>query len=135
METKRSTTYRKTFFKNTHPAIANRYFCTYCGRLLKKKDVTVDHLYPINVAQKSRRLRRKLKRKGITDINDIQNLVPACKKCNSRKGKRMGIWILRGKLGRHKAYWIARYGIRLMAFAIIMIMLLQTLNNAEIIHF
>lgn len=41
-------------------------FCVYCG---KKKKLTIDHVVPID--------------RGGT--NDMDNLVPACKSCNSRK--------------------------------------------------
>lgn len=46
-----------------------------------------------------------LRLNGINDINDTRNLVPACRKCNSRKGANTGIWIIRGLIGRHFGFW------------------------------
>lgn len=108
----RSTGYRKTFFENNEPFIKNRYFCAYCGRLIRKDKVTVDHLYPVGAAKRNINLQRRLKRNGYETINDVKNLVPACKRCNSSKGKKMGIWILRGRVGRHPCIWVIRHGIR-----------------------
>lgn len=116
----RSTDYRKKFFDNNEPFTKNRYFCAYCGRLIRKDKVTVDHLYPVGAAKRNVRLQRKLKRRGINNINDIKNLVPACKRCNSSKGKKMGAWIIRGRLGRHPWLWVVRHILRaviLMAVA------------------
>ena len=109
----RSTGYRKAFFENNEPFIKDRYFCAYCGRLIHKNRVTVDHLYPVGEAKRSIKLQQRLKRKGFDNINDIKNLVPACKRCNSRKGKKMGIWILKGIVGRYPCIWIARHFIRI----------------------
>lgn len=84
--------------------------CVYCGKKLDTYSLTVDHLYPIgyvNGSPKSRRHRERLREKGIRNINQLSNLVPACARCNSRKGKKTGIWILRGKLGSHPWFWPA----------------------------
>jgi len=49
------------------------YRCAYCGRKLKK--LTKDHLIPIS--------------KGDPDnVDSIENIVPACKSCNSRKNNK-----------------------------------------------
>ena len=45
------------------------HMCYYCGKRVKNKKITIDHLYPQNLG-------------GITITN---NLVPACAKCNSEK--------------------------------------------------
>ena len=109
----RSTGYRKTFFQNNLPFVGERYFCAYCGRLIKKEKVTVDHLYPVGAAKRSMKLQKKLKRMGIDNINDAKNLVPACKHCNSKKGRKMGQWIIRGRIGRHPYIWVVRHSIRI----------------------
>lgn len=44
--------------------------CPYCDRDLKRKELTIDHLYP--------------KCRG--GSNEINNLVPSCCKCNQGKG-------------------------------------------------
>ena len=106
----RSADYRKNFFINNPPPILNRYyFCSYCGRLVNKNKITVDHLYPINAVKHDIRLQKKLKRKGMEDINDIKNLLPACKGCNSKKSDRMGLWLLKGKIGRYQNLWYVRH--------------------------
>ena len=73
-------TYKKPEFKRT-PKIQNAVWkktggrCTYCNCDLlpagrEKNSFTIDHVYPV--------------RFGGTD--DIDNLVPACFSCNSKKG-------------------------------------------------
>ncbi len=44
----------KKFFDENPPIFKNYYICAYCGRILKKKDVTVDHIISIRKAQKSK---------------------------------------------------------------------------------
>ena len=39
-------------------------------------------------------------------VNDIRNLAPACRDCNSKKSDKMGLWVIRGWLGKYKLYWI-----------------------------
>lgn len=48
------------------------YLCFWCGRELWDKHVTKDHLQPLS--------------RGGSD--DITNVVPACRSCNSRKGSK-----------------------------------------------
>ena len=80
----RSGNYRQQFFTKVRPFVGDYYFCVYCGRLLHRKDVTVDHLYPVGKVRKLPRLQRK-----------------------------MGLWIIRGKLGRHPYLWVLRHGFRI----------------------
>lgn len=106
----RSTNYRCNFFKVNKGLRGRRkhYHCSYCGRIKKKDDITVDHLIPVNKVLKGHHKRfwkMILRFNGINDINDTRNLVPACRKCNSRKGTNTGIWILRGLVGRHFGFW------------------------------
>lgn len=112
--TNRSTDYRRNFFKNNPPLIKNKYFCAYCGTLINKNEVTIDHLYPVNSTKKSLDLQKRLKRKGFDDINDVKNLVPACYSCNSAKSDKMGAWIIRGQIGRFQLLWIPRHILRLI---------------------
>ncbi len=115
----RSGDYRRIFFIYNKPAIGNKYICAYCGRVLSKEKVTVDHLYPIGKASKSLKYQKKLNRRGVKNINEPRNLVPACKRCNMRKGAKTGIWILRGKIGRYKYVWYFRWAFRLILFIFI----------------
>ena len=55
--------YELTFLKK------GKHKCFYCGEVLKNKKATMDHLYPQNMG-------------GPTLVD---NLVPACSKCNSEK--------------------------------------------------
>lgn len=106
----RSANYRCNFFKANKGLRGHRkhYHCSYCGRIKKKDDITVDHLIPVNKVLKGchkRFWKMVLRLNGINDINDTRNLVPACRKCNSRKGANTGIWIIRGLIGRHFGFW------------------------------
>lgn len=82
--------------------------CVYCGRRLYpgsrgRDQLTVDHVIPVNAVNGSFRCaknRERMKRAGITNINDPRNLVPACPRCNRRKGTRNSrIWRLRARIG------------------------------------
>ncbi len=63
--------YREDWFKHNKPGIRGKYRCVCCGKLFSKKDITIDHRIP--------------KRKGGTD--DLWNLQPMCRSCNSSKNK------------------------------------------------
>ncbi len=69
--------YREDFFKSNqgHKLPFKRgtwYKCVACGGWFRKQDITVDHRIPL--------------RQGGT--NDLWNLQPMCKHCNSSKGAR-----------------------------------------------
>lgn len=108
MKYTRSDTYRQEYFKHNKPVQPAKYRCVYCGRKLLYKDVTVDHLYPINKLMYDPRVQKRAKRHGIDGANDVKNLVCACRCCNSKKGTKMGLWLLRGKIGRHPIVWKIR---------------------------
>ena len=97
----RDTHYRDQFLKNHTGELR----CRYCNRRLTKRTLEVDHLIPVAQVKKNGRARRRLLRQGIQNVNDIRNLVPSCKRCNRRKGAKMGVWYLRGKLGKYPIYW------------------------------
>ena len=113
----RSADYRSTFFKNNPPLPGNTYMCVYCGRRVRKEDITVDHIYPVAKVSSSLRLQKKLERKGIRSVNSAKNLAPACWRCNSRKGTKTGTWVLRAELGRNESLWRVRKLLRLLAVA------------------
>ncbi len=106
----RSTAYRGSFFEN-HPGLYGNgeyYRCVYCGRIFPRSEITVDHLYSVGSASASEKLRKRMLREGIENVNDFDNLVPACRGCNAKKAASTGRWILKGKLGRHEWYWVVR---------------------------
>lgn len=105
--------YRAIYFESNRPVIGNRYFCAYCGILISRRNVTVDHIYPVHLADTDFKTQRMLSRKGWKSINDVRNLVAACRKCNSRKSDKTGLWILRGKIGKSSTLWILRHSIRI----------------------
>ena len=88
----RSSDYRKKFMSVYSPP----YKCAYCGKYLTAEKMQVDHVIPVDKAKSSKRARNILKRKGITNVNDIKNLVPSCSKCNENKGTQMGWWVVKG---------------------------------------
>ena len=109
---KRSSDYRKEFFTHYKPYRKNRYYCSYCGRLIAPKNLTVDHLYPVHVVNKSSYYQAKLMAMGAKSVNDYKNLVPACKKCNRKKSAKITGWVWRGKIGRIQSLWPIRKFIR-----------------------
>lgn len=125
----RSADYRKVFFSKNKPILNKWYICSYCGKLINKKYITVDHLYPVAEASSNYRLQKKLKRKGFVDVNDPRNLIAACLKCNQRKSSSMSFWIIKGKLGRIKVLWIFRWIIRLIIFCIVIRYLYLTVSS------
>ena len=105
--TRRSTDYRKAFFGAFEPNLGkDRYLCVYCGLPVRKEKITVDHLIAVKRAQRSRVYLGLLRRWGCESVNDVRNLVPSCRRCNSRKGTKAGSWVVRGLLGRKKAFWV-----------------------------
>lgn len=110
----RGTNYRADFFKANPPSLFGFYFCSYCGRPLRRKNITVDHLYPIGKAGRDLNMQKKLRRLGITNINDVRNLVPACYACNQKKGTQTGSWIWKGQIGRHPGFWVFRWFLRIL---------------------
>mgnify|MGYP003314656917 CR=1 FL=1 len=109
---KRSADYRKAFFEaNTPNAGRSRYFCAYCGLPMRKDRITVDHLIAVKRAQQSRFYLNLLRKWGCDSVNDVRNLVPSCGRCNSRKGTKAGVWVLRGKLGRRAWFWVVKWSV------------------------
>ena len=105
----RGTSYRKDFFMNTDPHYKNKYFCSYCGVLLSREELTVDHIIPIDKAKKSKTAKKILHLLKIDNINDIRNLTASCFECNSRKRNKLGFWIIKGFLGKTRYYWKLYY--------------------------
>lgn len=97
----RSSTYRGKFFKYNPPdgklrfKKKNYWRCHYCGKKLTKDKVQVDHVIPVYKAKRYIKWQRRLP----NGVNDVDNLVAACRMCNQLKGKKTGYWYLRAKLG------------------------------------
>ena len=122
----RSGDYRKKFFDKNRPIFKDYYICAYCGRFLKKKDVTVDHIISIRKAQKSKILQFILRLVKINDINDEKNLTASCETCNKKKGQKLSLsYVLRGILGRKSWYWIIYY---IVIIVVLVIVILQIVN-------
>ena len=99
----RSTDYRRRFLKYNKGVFGGgNFFCSYCGRLLTPRRMTVDHLIPVNKVKKRGFARTIMKIKGINNISD-----------------KMGIWILRGNIGRHPWFWILKKSLVLAASIIL----------------
>lgn len=98
----RSANYRKAFLdSNPGP-----WRCRYCHRKLDIYTMTVDHLVPVAAVRRSGIARRLLSALGATSVNDVENLVPSCARCNSAKGQKTGFWIVRGVVGKCRAWWV-----------------------------
>ena len=94
MKTKyeRDDTYRTRYIA-AHPPKHGKYRCVYCGRRITKEKMQVDHIIAVNRVKKNW-LYRLCVPKG---INELENLVCSCPKCNRRKGDKGGLWAIRGK--------------------------------------
>lgn len=124
----RSSDYRRTFFKN-NPGLfgTNKYQCVYCGKIKDKKKIQVDHLIPVHRVKKRGLGRLLMKIKNINDINSLKNLVPSCAKCNQRKSSKMGLWLIKGILGKHFIWWILVWIVRIfIIFAVIYVICLAS---------
>ena len=111
----RSSTYREMFFAYNAPDQDGKYQCVYCGRRLPKEKIVVDHVISVGAAKSGRG--RGLHGKS---VNDLSKLVPACERCNMRKGSNGGLWPLKARLGRHPAWFpIKRTIILLIIVAVV----------------
>lgn len=108
----RSRNYRNEFFAK-NKTVSGRYRCAYCGRKLAREKITIDHIFPVHCMEEYPAVRRRAALFGIRGSNDLKNLVPACRRCNLRKGPQMGWWIIKGFLGRTWWYWPVRKLLRL----------------------
>lgn len=100
----RSSNYRKKFLKKVDGPL----FCAYCGKRLKAKKMEVDHIIPVNQAKTNPTARLWLQLLLMNGVNDSRNLVSSCEKCNLKKSDKMGFWVIKGFIGKHRIYWIVR---------------------------
>lgn len=128
----RSSNYRYRYFKE-HPGLFNTFYqCAYCGKIKTRKNITVDHVIPVDKVVKGKKrekYKRILRRQGITDVNDVRNLVPACKSCNSKKSANTGFWILKGRIGKYPLFWATYH------FFFIIVIIFIVCNFTEISTF
>ena len=102
----RSDNYRKIFFDQKGSQEA--YRCVYCGRMVHKNHITIDHVIPVYDAKRYYSARIALKLMGCEGANDPKNLVPSCFRCNERKGTSWNlIYLIRAKYGDSQDYWKA----------------------------
>jgi hypothetical protein len=59
--------------------------CAYCGREIKYKDMQVDHYHPKHLKGWIRSPKMVDLYKLPTEINDISNMMPSCRRCNHYK--------------------------------------------------
>lgn len=116
VEYERASNYRQTFFQRTE----GPYRCRYCNKKLPKDKVFVDHIIPVAKTQKSKTARLMLAVRRCGNVNDIRNLAPACRSCNSKKSDKMGIWIIRGWLGKYKIYWVLLRILQILCICLIL---------------
>lgn len=115
----RNDSYRQTFLRGKRGLFGTRslYCCSYCGRLLTRTQMQVDHCIPVEGAKSSRFVRTYIRLVGLFSdkktreqgINGLWNLVPSCPKCNNKKSDKRGLWVVRGIIGRYlfPACWYA----------------------------
>ena len=116
----RSDDYRKNFLRYNQGIFrSGNYHCSYCGKILTRKKLRVDHLIPIHKVKKFGVGRIFMFFDGISDINDVKNLVPSCERCNSKKGAKMGFWLIRGNIGKHFGIWLFWWSLLLAVTGII----------------
>lgn len=121
----RSSDYR-TQYINHDKGYHGIYFCMYCARPLTMKQMTVDHIIPVDKASKKKWLQKILEKRNIQNINDIRNLGPACKRCNSVKGNRITLyWLLLAWLGNIRYAWVVRWAFRIILLSIIIVKILM----------
>lgn len=122
----RSDDYRRVFFAHTSPP----YECLYCGRYIGSDQMQVDHIVPVSAVKKSAYARWLLERKGIRNVNDIRNLAPSCRRCNARKGTKLGLWYIRACLHKRSDWEKIKARIILWAsifFALAAVILILTI--------
>lgn len=97
MKYERSATYRTEYIQANPPVHGKFYICAYCGKIVSKGHMEVDHIVSIDLANRRRLYRLMVPKDG---INSLHNLTASCSACNESKGNRGGWWIIKGKVGR-----------------------------------
>ncbi len=121
----RSNNYRKLFFDNVHPLEKGKYRCIYCGRKLPHDKVTVDHILPVSETARRTGLKLLYQILGLESINDLRNLGAACERCNKSKGKKTGLWLIRGFAGKSETLWHIRFVIRIILIVVLIALIIR----------
>ena len=124
----RSDNYRDVYFKHNKPSVEAKYRCAYCGRKLRFKDTTIDHVFPVNKMMYSSRIRKIAQFFGIDETNQKENLVCSCRSCNSKKGTKTGIWVVLGFIGKHEWLWKTRIFVRYTLIAVLLFFIIRFLD-------
>ena len=112
----RSGTYRYRFMK-AYPPEHGKYRCVYCGKKIRPDKMTVDHVIPVDAAKSSKKAQRLIDRRYENGVNDLDNLVPCCYKCNQKKGSTYSWrWRIRARYGQKAGYWRFVHFVRLLLF-------------------
>ena len=101
-EITRSDTYRTNYIR-AHPGlkVAGKYWyiCSYCGRIISREKMQVDHVLAIELARRNVFYRMFAPSQKFGGINSLRNLCASCPKCNNRKSNLGGWWIVKGHIG------------------------------------
>ncbi len=103
----RSNNYRYNYIKK-HPGFFGFYSCSYCGAIVHRRNMCVDHIFPVNKTRRSINGKafvlmntafssKKARRYG---VNGTWNTCSSCSRCNSIKSDDAGLWLIRGYFGR-----------------------------------
>lgn len=95
----RNRNYRNKFFQLYS---SKKYRCAYCGKRLHKDKVVIDHIISVNKVQTSICSKLLLKTISKNGVNDYNNLVCSCQKCNLKKGTTTKLkYLLKGITGKY----------------------------------
>lgn len=123
----RNTSYRQEFFSHYKPAALGRYFCIYCGKLIPYGQVTVDHIIPVKKASEDPVYQKFVRILGWNGVNDYRNLGAACRRCNSRKSAKTGLWLIRGFIGKSNLFQIVRWIIRILVPVVLIALIISSI--------
>ena len=128
----RSSSYRANWLLENGADKDGKFRCVYCGRRYPVNGITIDHVVPIDKVKHSHVLRFYLDKKGYDGVNDICNLVPACSRCNTKKGSSANpVWMWRAFLGKYDLWWFFVYVFR-AALAILIIAFIYLAATGQI---
>lgn len=114
----RSSTYRSDFIR-ANPSESGIYRCAYCGRKIPVRKMVVDHVTPVALAKRSKRIQNKFMEKE--GINSVRNLVPSCRKCNEKKGTSYALkWRIKAFWGKRRWFWIIRKAVFILLLLLVL---------------
>lgn len=128
----RAANYRDIFFNANKPMFGNKYVCAYCFKRINKENTTVDHIISVKKAKANKMANKLMSFLHINNVNDEFNLCACCQSCNSKKGSKAGLWLLRGFLGKHKPFVLSIYVLRILILIIFILALIYFQRNGGI---